>query len=275
MTQRYYYHEHLADYTKMKARGLKFRGALYGNPDFDMFSSRTFLEAMLPRLEVASGARALELGCGTGPGACYLAKQGLRVDGIDLIPDAIEKAVENARDLGLDIRYSVMDVCNLPVAGKPYALIVDSYCTQGIVMDEDRDRMFRAVKGRLADRGYFLLSCCVFEPDREYPDIPIEDAATGKFYTRFDEHDLFDRETEICYNLWRPDPARPDIGPKDYDGTVCVNGQWYIHRRRYRTPENLKAELERHGFEVLYQGGDVMENAVCVHHGSGVILKPG
>ena len=28
-------------------------------------------------------------------------------------------------------------------------------------------------KARLAARGYFLLSCCVFEPDRENPDVTV------------------------------------------------------------------------------------------------------
>ena len=274
MKQRYYYHEHLRDYAEVKARGMKFRGELYGNSDFDAFSSKAFLEAILPHLAVRPGARVLELGCGTGPGSCYLVGKGFQVDGIDLIPDAIERAKEVASDLGLDIRYEVMDVCDLPVEGVPYDLIVDSYCTQGIVMDEDRDRMFRAVKARLAARGYFLLSCCVFEPARENPDVTVEDSATGKVYTRFDAHDLFDREAEICYNLFEPDPARPDVGPEDYDGTICVKGRWYIHRRRYRTPENLRAELEYHGFEVLHQGGEVMENAVCIHRGAGVALRP-
>jgi cyclopropane fatty-acyl-phospholipid synthase-like methyltransferase len=76
MTQRYYYHEHQSDYAVVKAKGLKLRAALYGHPDFEAFSSRSYLEATLPRLEVPQDARVLELGCGTGPGACFLAKRG-------------------------------------------------------------------------------------------------------------------------------------------------------------------------------------------------------
>jgi len=269
---RYYYHEHLSDYARVKEMGLKSRAELYGSHSFDEFSSRPFLEAILPSLALEPGTRALELGCGTGPGACHLAQEGFAVTGIDLIPDAIEKAKENAQELGLEIKYNVMDVCDLPAEGEPFGLVVDSFCTQGIVTDGDRDRMFRAVKRRLADRGYFLLSCCVFEPSREHPDITIEDAVTGKRYTRFDTHDLFDPDTEILYCLWKPREGMPDARPQDFDGTIHVNGEWYIHRRRYRTPGNLKAELEGHGFEVLHQSGEVLENAVCVHRGSGTSL---
>ncbi|MCE2412373.1 hypothetical protein J4G07_00065 [Candidatus Poribacteria bacterium] len=44
-----------------------------------------------------------------------------------------------------------------------------------------------------------------------------------------------------------------------------MNDVWYIHQRRYRTPENLRLELERHGFTVLEQSGEVTDNAICVH----------
>jgi len=273
MTRRYYYHEHLADYAELKAKGLKSRGEIYGDSnDFDEFSSKPFLEATLPLLDVISDARVLELGCGTGPGACYLADKGFQVDGIDLIPDAIEKAKENAADLDLDVHFEVMDVCEIPLVGESYDLIVDSYCTQGIVLDEDRARMFRAIKRRLADRGYFLLTCCVLEPHRVHSDITIVDDVTGKRYLRFDKQDLFDAETETCYNLWRSREGLNDDKPENFDGTICVNGQWYIHQRRYRTHENLRLELKHYGFEVLMQGGEAMENAVCVHRDSGVTL---
>ena len=174
--------------------------------------------------------------------------------------------------MGLDIRYETMDVCELPPQGEPYDLIVDSYCTQGIVMDQDRDRMFRAIKCRLAKRGYLLLSCCVLEESRLDRGVTITDSATGRIYVQFDTSDLFDLETETCYNRWRPREGLLDAVPEDYDGTVRINGEWYIHRRRYRTPANLRKELERHGFEVLEQSGEVMENAVCVHERAGVLL---
>ena len=274
MTRRYYYHEHEADYAEVKAKGLKARGELYGDPnDFEDFSSKPFLEAILPLLDLRPDARILELGCGTGPGACYLAGKGFHVDGIDLIPAAIETAREIAEDLNLTVGYEVMDVCNLPVQGEAFDLIVDSYCTQGIVKEEDRERMFRAVKGRLSKQGYFLLSCCVFEPDRENSEIRIKDSETGRVYTRFDKRDLYDIETEICYSLWRHRDQLPDAKPEDYDGTICINNNWYIHRRLYRTHQNLRVELESYELEVIFQGGDVMENAVCVHKGSAVTLN--
>ena len=273
MRQKYFYHEHLADYAMMKAKGLTSRGELYGDLGFSDFSSKSFLAETLPRLDVKAGARVLELGCGTGSGACFLAELGFQVHGIDVIPDAIDKAREIAAERGLDIEYELMDVCDLPREGKPYDLIIDSYCSQGIVTDEDRAAMFSGVKARLAPRGYFLMSCSVFEPHREAPEMRIIDERTGKVYTAFDGSDLWDGDTETCYNRFRVDPLRPDVGPEEYEGTFLVNGVWYIHRRRYRTPDNLRTELESHGFAVLEQNGEVTENAICTHRGAGSPLK--
>ena len=266
MKQKYFYHEHLADYAELKAKGLISRGELYGNPnDFSDFSSKSFLTETLPRLDLKPNARVLELGCGTGPVACFLAQLGYQVHGIDVIPDAIDKAKVIAADQCLAIQYEVLDVCQLPRQGKPYPLIIDSFCSQGIVTDPDRDTMFSGVKSRLAKNGYFLMSCCVFEPDREDPEIQIVDNATRKVYTRFDHNALWDRDTETCYSPFHPDPFRTSVRPEDYEGTICVNDVWYIHQRRYRSPENLRLELERHGFSVLEQSGEVTENAICAH----------
>ena len=264
--QKYFYHEHLADYAELKAKGLLSRGELYGNPnDFNDFSSKSFLIETLPRLDLKPDARVLELGCGTGPVACFLARLGYQVHGIDVIPDAIHKAKAIAAEYRLDIRYEVLDVCQLPRGGEQYQLIIDSFCSQGIVTDPDRDAMFSGIKSRLAKKGYFLMSCCVFEPDREDSETQIVDNATRKVYTRFDQDALWDRDTETCYSPFQPDPFRTSVRPEDYEGTICVNDVWYIHRRCYRSPKNLRLELERHGFTVLEQSGEVTENAICVH----------
>ena len=179
--QKYFYHEHLADYAELKAKGLMSRGELYGNPnDFSNFSSKPFLIETLSRLNLKPDARILELGCGTGPVACFLAKLGYLVHGIDVIPDAIDKAKAMAAEHRLDIQYEVLDICQLPQEGKSYDLIVDSFCSQGIVTDPDRDAMFSGIKSRLAKNGYFLMSCSVFEPDREDPETQIINKETGK-----------------------------------------------------------------------------------------------
>ena len=139
---KYYYREHIQGYDRVRAEGKTAWAEIHGGEGFESFASRAFLEMALPRLSFPTSApAALEVGCGTGPGACFLAERGFQVDAIDLIPTAIEIAREQARQRSLQICYAVQDVTKLPREGKRYDLIVDSYCLQGIVTAADRHQV--------------------------------------------------------------------------------------------------------------------------------------
>ena len=146
---KYSYREHLSGYQRIEREGKSSWGEIHGHPDgFERFPSRPFLEQVSLQLEFESKRpQALELGCGTGPGACFLAERGFRVDAVDLIPTAIDIAHRIAAERKLNIHYEVMDVTKIPLSGVRYDLIVDSYCLQSIVLDADRESVFSAVRG--------------------------------------------------------------------------------------------------------------------------------
>ena len=128
---------------------------------------RGFLEEAIPRLRLDRyRPTALELGTGVGPGAFFLAARGFRVHAIDLIPEAITQAQLVASKRGMDVRFEVMDVTRIPRHGPGYDLIVDSYCLQGIVVDEDRQ---------------------------------VVDRRTGRVFDGYDDDCLYDRDTDLCY----------------------------------------------------------------------------
>src|SRR5438094_177897 len=68
------------------------------------------------RLVVAEGSispcRALELGCGTGTNAVWLAQQGFDVTALDVSPLAIARAQQRSDAVG--VRFLVADVLNPP-----------------------------------------------------------------------------------------------------------------------------------------------------------------
>ncbi|TDW21539.1 class I SAM-dependent methyltransferase [Kribbella kalugense] len=176
----YYHAEHEAAYQRLKQQGLTQWSALFGETEsFDAFPNRPFLEDALTRLELPAGADVLEYGCGTGPAACFLAARGFQVDAIDLIPEAITLARRFARERGLDINFSVQDVCAMGAGSKQYDVILDSYCLQSIVTDPDRVSVLAAVRARLKPSGYYILSTAMYEPDRVYEDNFRYDATTG------------------------------------------------------------------------------------------------
>jgi 2-polyprenyl-3-methyl-5-hydroxy-6-metoxy-1,4-benzoquinol methylase len=60
---------------------------------------------------------ALDLGCGSGIWAVKLAQRGWQVTAIDLVPKALRRARERAREAGVELRLVEGDVTKLGQAG--------------------------------------------------------------------------------------------------------------------------------------------------------------
>ena len=225
---KYYLDEHEAGYRQLKAEGKTNGDQLHEPASFDDFAMRPVLEWALPLVKFrAAQPRTLEYGCGTGPGACFLAARGFRVDGTDISPVAIDMAKELAAQRRLDINYTVADICELPPPGTIYDLIVDSFCLQCIATDADRAKVFAAVRSRLDLQGYYLVGTAIFREGRSYGDQTF-DEETGIVYTRL-EHDDGNFEDAV---------ERPD--------------GLYLPNRRHLKPHVLIGELEGTGFRTLW-----------------------
>ncbi len=82
----------------------------------------------------SSGGKALDLGCGTGLNAIYLARHGLDVTGVDLIPSALDLARKNADAAGEKIRFVRADVLEWETPDR-FDLIIDSGCLHSLSGD--------------------------------------------------------------------------------------------------------------------------------------------
>ncbi|MFF1531429.1 SAM-dependent methyltransferase [Cellulomonas sp. NPDC058312] len=79
------------------------------------------------RLPLGPGTRVLELGCGPGRNAVWLAQQGCAVDALDLSATALAWGRERADAAGVAVRFVRADV--LGWRGEaPYDVVVDSGC---------------------------------------------------------------------------------------------------------------------------------------------------
>jgi SAM-dependent methyltransferase len=78
--------------------------------------------------------RALDIGCGTGADAVYLAKHGWRVTAVDLVGRALERAKARAARERVDVQWVAGDVGTLGDLGlEPgYTLLYDFGCMQGL-----------------------------------------------------------------------------------------------------------------------------------------------
>ncbi len=101
---------------------------------------------------------ALDIGCGTGDNAIYLAKHGWKVTGVDYVEKPVNKArAKAAADKpGYPVRTGR---CHPPLRGgigSNFALIVDNGCLHGM-NDEDRDAYVREVTAVAAPGARLLL----------------------------------------------------------------------------------------------------------------------
>jgi 2-polyprenyl-3-methyl-5-hydroxy-6-metoxy-1,4-benzoquinol methylase len=68
----------------------------------------------------------LDIGCGLGDNAIYLAKSGFRVTGLDLSPTALITAEWRAADAGVDVKFAVTDSTNLDGYTDAFDTVVDT-----------------------------------------------------------------------------------------------------------------------------------------------------
>lgn len=76
--------------------------------------------------------KAIDLGCGTGNNAIFLAQQGFTVTGIDISPLAIERAKERAKKAGVQVKFLSGDLTNPPDLGGPFDFFFDRGCYHAV-----------------------------------------------------------------------------------------------------------------------------------------------
>ncbi|HEY6237943.1 MAG TPA: methyltransferase domain-containing protein [Thermoplasmata archaeon] len=75
-----------------------------------------------------AGTRVLDVGCGAGTNALFLARRGFRVAGIDVAEGAIAAAQARARSAGLDVDFRVGDALRLPFPDAHFGGAIDIGC---------------------------------------------------------------------------------------------------------------------------------------------------
>ena len=102
------------------------------------------------------GGRVVDVGCGTGENALYLAEQGLDVTGVDLAPAAIERAQNRAAERGVAARFEVADVLDLHAFSDTFDSGIDSGCFH-VFDDDGRARYVRSLHGALHPGGRLFI----------------------------------------------------------------------------------------------------------------------
>lgn len=83
--------------------------------------------ALINHARVRPGDHVLDVGCGTGVAAITAARRGARVSGLDLTPELLERARENARIAGVSVEWQEGDAEQLPYPDGTFDVVVSQF----------------------------------------------------------------------------------------------------------------------------------------------------
>ncbi|WP_327118461.1 class I SAM-dependent methyltransferase [Streptomyces sp. NBC_01341] len=188
------------------------------------------LVSCLDRALITPG-RALDLGCGPGRNALFLASRGFDVDAVDLSPGAIAWARERAVEAGADVRFHCGDAFAEGAPAGPYDLIHDSGCFHHLPPHR-RVSYLGFLERNLVPGGHLVLGCFASGAmGSELPDAAFYGEAGllgGLAYTPEELRWIFADLEEIELRRMRDEPAGSPLFGKDFLWTA-------LFRKPYRT----------------------------------------
>jgi methyl halide transferase len=146
-----------------------------GNLPWETREPSTELRRVVAEEKIAP-CRAIDLGCGTGAHAVWLAQQGFDVVGVDLSPTAIERARARAASARVQARFIAADMLNLPDPGPLFPFFFDRGCYHIFQRDGKSAEYVKAVERLTAPaaRG-LVLAGNAREPQRPGPPVVTEE----------------------------------------------------------------------------------------------------
>ena len=100
----------------------------------------------------------LDVGCGTGENALYLAAQGHEVWGVDFAPAAIQKAKDKATQRHLSVTFLVLHVLELQTLGRTFDTVIDSGLFH-VLSDEERALFVDSLASVMHRGGAYFMLC--------------------------------------------------------------------------------------------------------------------
>jgi ubiquinone/menaquinone biosynthesis C-methylase UbiE len=160
--------------------------------------------------------QALDLGCGTGTQAIYLAQHGWQVTGVDVVARPLDVAKRKATAVGVPLNWIQGDITHLSElgVGTDHNLILDLACFHGLKAEE-RPGTARQITRVAAPGAIFLLGAFASANRGPLPRGIDEDEVVG----------LFGGDWHLLWQRRAPDTPLPKF-------LKSANPTWYCLRRR-------------------------------------------
>lgn len=134
----------------------RFHLAYAGSPPWDIGAPQPAIVAAVEAGTIV--APVVDVGCGTGENALFLAARGFEILGVDAVPAAIAAANAKARDRHLAATFLVHDALRLERLGRRFRTVIDSGLFH--TFDDDERHVFaRSLAAALEPRGRYVMLC--------------------------------------------------------------------------------------------------------------------
>jgi len=133
-----------------------FNPAYAGTPPWDIGRPQKEIMRLAEAGEIQGSV--LDVGCGTGENALYLAGLGYEVWGIDGAAAAIEKAQAKAAQRGLKANFLVADALDLQRLGRTFDTVIDTGLFH-VFSDEERPLFAGSLATVLRPGGTYYMLC--------------------------------------------------------------------------------------------------------------------
>jgi SAM-dependent methyltransferase len=162
----------------------------------------------------------LDIGCGLGDNAIYLAQQGFNVTGLDISPTALVTAERRAKDAGAQVTFATADATELDGYTDAFDTVVDSgmfHC-----LDDDGKRRYAAAVHHATRDGATLLLACFSDANPGQAEWPLP-AVTEQTL-----RDVLDGAG------WDIVSLEPSTVRREQDGTEVEMAFWLVRAQRRR-----------------------------------------
>ena len=129
----------------------------FGKPPWIIDQAQPDLIAAVEKGEVC-GPTVLDVGCGAGNNAIYLASRGFDVTGVDVSAKAISIAKQKASEAEVDVTFITLDALKIGTLAKRFDTIIDFGLFHNLKGD-NRERYVRALSDVCVSKGQFLMQC--------------------------------------------------------------------------------------------------------------------
>ena len=129
---------------------------------FDATATRELVDATQEALQLAPGARVLDVPCGDGRVAIELAARGYEVTGVDRVPALLDRARSHASRRAIEARWIEADMWSLAIEG-PFDAALCLWGSLGYGSEDDDRRFLERLAALVPSGGGLLLETHVVE----------------------------------------------------------------------------------------------------------------